>query len=826
MPRRRRSPGLIALAGLFALAPRAGGAEAGLSAPATQAKRFVEALNERGYSDWALDYVEQQRQAADTPAEVKAVLELEEGVAMAAQATRTADLAQRAGLYEEAVRKLDAFQKAHEGTALGIVALRQQARVLVEAGHLAELRSQDAKLPDEVKVRQGEARALLGRAREGFSRVEGPLKAAYDGMPKSLSDDDPMRQARDRALVDWVDARLQLALVDYEEAQTFPPASREKEVALDRARKRFETIADEHRLQMAGVVARMWQGKCFEERNGPGDLGRAMGIYDELKDEPDPRLRPLLRQVAYFRIILMGKRGDFALAQAEAERWLKEEAHDRQNDEALGVLVELGRDLLGQAQAKGEDAPKEADRGATIRRAGDVLGEVTKVSSRHKRAAILLLRQARAGGATPKGADDKKPAAASLKPDEALAAAEAAVGEEKYDEAIALLRSALRKLDPAKDLDKINTGRALLAFALYSDKQYAEADVVAEHLARSYPKDEQANRSIEIALASLGAAFNESPAAERAAEADRLASLAAFTAQAMPDSESADVARVTLGEIEMSRRRFDDAAKALEAMRDGLTATARCPGQGRQGPLAAQPGIEGQAPRGQGRGGSLRRAVPGVPQGPPGRQGPASPTPRSSAPPATWPRSSCSASSRPRPSSLLDPLVKAADRKPSEEEAPLRARLVSTQLRALDRHSRMSSKAVEPDGRPSRPTAGRGRGWPSSSSASAACWRSRSRNSRPRDDPAAHSRRPRRSYGSVPRRHGRRRRGPDLRVAGVGRRVDALPGRRRQGRPGLRAGPEDLRRRRRVPQGPRRPAPPQPRPAQVDPGPDRGEGLR
>ena len=43
---------------------------------------------------------------------------------------------------------------------------------------------------------------------------------------------------------------------------------------------------------MAGVVARMWQAKCYEERGGPGDFGRAIGIYDELMAEPDPRLRP------------------------------------------------------------------------------------------------------------------------------------------------------------------------------------------------------------------------------------------------------------------------------------------------------------------------------------------------------------------------------------------------------------------------------------------------------------------------------------------------------------------------------------------------------
>ncbi len=667
------------------------GAESGLSLPAAQARRFVEALNDRGYSDWALDYIELGRQSPETPADVKAMLELEEGPAMAAAASRTTDLAQRSRLYEEAALRLNDFVKSHEGTPLGVAGLRQQSRVLVEAGHLAELRSLDAKFPDEAKRLQEEARTLLRRAADGFARAEGPLKATYLAMPKSLSDDDPMRQARDQALVDWVDARLQQALVDYEEAQTHPMGSRPREIALDRARNRFEVIADEHRNQMAGVVARMWQGKCYEERNGPGDLGRAMGIYDELKDEPDPRLRPLLRQVAYFRIILMGKRHDYALAQAEAERWLKEEGRDRQNDEALGVLVELGRDLLGQAHALPEgdaDGPAPApaevaandpDRTATIRRASEALKEVTKVSSRHKRAAILLLRQTKSA-AEAKGGQPVNPT--TLRPEEALSQAEGLLQAGGYDQAISLLRVALRKFDPGKDQDRINTARGLLAFALYSHKEYAAADVVAEHLARNYPKDEQAKRVIEIALASLGAAFNESPAAERAAEADRLASLAAFTAQTMPDTEPADVAKVTLGEIEMSRRHFDDAAKALESLRaasprrpDALAKAGKARYL-RSQELKDKP-TEAQA--------EVDRSIALFRQAVQLRQDAKTPpTDPALVTTTTDLAEILLAQDKPQDAlTLLDPLVKAATGKPSAEEADLRARLVSTHLRAL-----------------------------------------------------------------------------------------------------------------------------------------------
>ncbi len=60
---------------------------------------------------------------------------------------------------------------------------------------------------------------------------------------------------------------------------------------------------------IAGFTARMYQGKCFEEM---GKLGEATGIYKELLDHTDPALLPLQKQTAYFRIIVTGKREEYA----------------------------------------------------------------------------------------------------------------------------------------------------------------------------------------------------------------------------------------------------------------------------------------------------------------------------------------------------------------------------------------------------------------------------------------------------------------------------------------------------------------------------------
>ena len=109
-------------------------------------------------------------------------------------------------------------------------------------------------------------------------------------------------------------------IVDYEQGQTYPAGSKERADYLAKGLKQFEDIYKNYRTQWAGLTARMWQGKCYEEA---GEYGKALGIYNELIDHPDPRLRPLQRHVAYFKIIAHGKRKEYPLAADESVRWLQ-----------------------------------------------------------------------------------------------------------------------------------------------------------------------------------------------------------------------------------------------------------------------------------------------------------------------------------------------------------------------------------------------------------------------------------------------------------------------------------------------------------------------
>ena len=95
-------------------------------------------------------------------------------------------------------------------------------------------------------------------------------------------------------------------------------------------------IYKNHREQWAGLTARMWQGKCFEEQ---GEIGSAIAIYKELMGHAEPKLRDLQRHVGYFYVVALSKRKQYARAADEASRWLS--FYNRRGELATSAGLEV-----------------------------------------------------------------------------------------------------------------------------------------------------------------------------------------------------------------------------------------------------------------------------------------------------------------------------------------------------------------------------------------------------------------------------------------------------------------------------------------------------
>ncbi len=520
------------------------------------ALEFEQALREKGFFDLAGDYLERLRSEKSTPEEIRTVIDYEFGRLLIDEAAKTGDLVRRKELLEQARNRLDAFTKAQPNHELASEALVQLARLLVERGHLALLLGEETDDKAEKNAKLVEARTSFDQARAAYIKADERLTAEFKAFPNFVPDDDPRKPKRERSHAAMMDAELQKAIVDYEQGQTYPAGSKERADYLAKGLKQFEELYKNYRTQWAGLTARMWQGKCYEEA---GEYGKALGIYNELIDHPDPRLRPLQRHVAYFKIIAHGKRKEYPLAADESVRWLQrfpstEERHSR---EGLGVQLELAKNILAQLS----DTTKPSDRDAAIRRVVEVLTEVVRYSSPFKSEAIALLQKYK-----PKVAQSAA-SIANLSYEDASAQSDQAIAGHEWDRAVALLRQAVRRADPAKDHDKANYARYNMAFCLYMNKQYYEADVLCEHLARRYPQGSLSAKATEIGMAALADAYNTYREIDRASDLNRLIDLANYAAETWPDNEQGNGARMVLGQIYHGFGQYPKAIAAYESVR-------------------------------------------------------------------------------------------------------------------------------------------------------------------------------------------------------------------------------------------------------------------
>ena len=179
------------------------------------------------------------------------------------------------------------------------------------------LQSEDTqdKAKKEAKVADG--RAAFAQAHEAYGKSVEALAAAYKTFPVSMPEGDPRRADRDAVYTTYLDAMLQKGVADYELAQTYPVDSTDRTRYLKSALEQFDSLYKSYREQMAGLAAQMWQAKCYEEQ---GDIGAAIGLYKQLLQHADPRLRSLQRHVGYFYIVALAKRKQISVGGRRGRR--------------------------------------------------------------------------------------------------------------------------------------------------------------------------------------------------------------------------------------------------------------------------------------------------------------------------------------------------------------------------------------------------------------------------------------------------------------------------------------------------------------------------
>ncbi len=521
---------------------------------ASQEARFLRGLRDRGYHDLALEYIDKLRKSADTPPELKETLDYEEGRGMLEEASSMVDFERKLVILDKARAKLASFADAHPKHPLASDALTSMARILVERGHTSVLQATDLK-GAEAQAKLNEARAALTSARQAYDRATAQLKTQVDALPKFIPEDSPKRRESEELRKTYIACLLARAMVDYEDAQTYTTDPTPRNARLTEAQTAFNKIYKDYRLMTGGIHARMFEGKCMEEK---GELGPAMGIYKELMEHKAPELRALQQQVQFYQIIIDGKRGDHALAVDRAADWLANNASARRTEVGVGVQLQIAKNILAQLPQI-----SEKDRDEAVRKATDRLSEVVRYATPYKAEAVELINKYK-----PRATHTASQIAA-MNYDEAISEGEQMMNRQEWDRAVAFYKQAAKRADPNKDVEKANRARYFIAYCFFKNNRFYEAAVVAEHLGRRYPKGGLSARAAECRMNAWVMAYNEFAHFDRQSDLSHLLDTIQYIIKTWPDTNEADSARNILGEVEMGRGNYDAAAAAFESIRDG-----------------------------------------------------------------------------------------------------------------------------------------------------------------------------------------------------------------------------------------------------------------
>lgn len=539
-------------------------------------REFLDGLRARQYFDWAILYLDQLQERSDLPAELRALIPYERAMTLSESAKHSVSPETQQRQLDQALGFLEQFTKESPKHSLAATANSTRAGLLLSKARVDILQ---AKLPTNKDNRsefQDKAREQITLARAVFEKAHDQYKAAWETFPKFIDKmAEPAKyEARAGAEAAYMRAQLDVAHCEFEEAQTYDPATSNHAFHLKKAVELYHGMAVRYRGTRGGLLAEMWEAKCYEELNDPQ---RALGIYAELLRHPPDDLRSMQDQVRHFRLICLNhdQRREYTMAISEAEDWLKAAKQIEQRGAAgQGVRWELVVALEKQADSSGVSA---SEKDKLLRQAITHLTTLSKWPGSYRDLAQQRLRdlnlrlKGKDGSGDPKDFDSaltlgrdlvKRSGEKKTLLDSAIQGKQSRENVEKLradfndlvKEQIRVLRLALSLSDSTSPRADVNQARYLLGYGYYlADKPY-EAAVCAEAVAFNPTKDKQDEQTAldaaYLAVASYIKGFNQTPTelkALRDVDTRLMVRLAEFITTKWPSHSKANETRMLVG---------------------------------------------------------------------------------------------------------------------------------------------------------------------------------------------------------------------------------------------------------------------------------------
>lgn len=569
---------LIALTGL-ALADPAFAAEPYLE--------FVRGLRERGYYDVAEQYLDSLAKQPNVPRDVQELLPYERAVTLRDAARRLLDPDEQRIRFAAALAAFDEFAKASPNHPLAGTANSERAAMLIDQARVDLGDAAGSSDPAAQNTLRENARKQILAARQLFQTAAAQHQQRFQSFPLYIAEQDKDRKAaRDLAQAEHIQTQLDYAQTLYWEAQTWPTGNPRRNEALQQALEEFRKITTNYRMQVGGLTAHLWEGKCLEET---GAIKDAIAIYaDLLKNDPaGPAMLNLLAQAKQFQLICYNRddQKEYRLVTQMAAQWLQADQNRKLKNTPVGQAIEWEQARALEQLGQDKTLP-EAERNGSLNQALTIArGLSRRTGSLKAQAAAMAARLNRALGrdkedprdfSTAYGrADDLFQQAQQI--NEKIAAAQAAGKQEEVRQQTASLKGTaaeltrvlsigLKYVTAATDETLRLRAELMLAVGYVYQQRQLDAAVLGEYFLRNYTQapPEMIRLAGEIALSALNDAYQAAGSGPRDFERQHILRLTDLLGTRWPGSDIASSAHFSAARLFWDEGDFLRAAERWE----------------------------------------------------------------------------------------------------------------------------------------------------------------------------------------------------------------------------------------------------------------------
>ncbi len=514
---------------------------------AEPAREFLDKLRERGYYDTALDYLDQVETLPNIPQDLKAALPYEKGTTLIDASRSTRDAAIRAKQLNDAQAHLEGFIKNQPSHTLAFSAQKQVGNLMVERARIVVERAKKTNSATEFKM----ARDLYQSAYDAFNVTQKAIADRLKQIPPKVEDKDvKLKELQEQLRIDYLQTQLLAAAIKEEMTDTMTDKkAKEYKDTLLAAAKEYGEIYDKYRTRLAGLYARMYQGRCHQK---VGDDKEALSYFVELLEEPDAadEVRVLKTKVLVLAVKSWSAASQkkYPEAIAKGTAWLEKiRPNEGRDPDWLELRLHVAKAMkayAGELQAK--DAKQATGQIAEARKQANIVAKIPSELQKDAKQLLVDLGIEKAGekvAVQPKNFNEafeagKEEMDAMRVAQQMLSVVPGRLKTEKDAQQVESLKAQLSEaqntvansqgeaqrlftaaLGLAKDdtaIEQVNLVQYYLCYLAYLQGDYHAAALIGDFVARRYPDSPGARQCAKIAMAAYVKLFADVQKEEKA----------------------------------------------------------------------------------------------------------------------------------------------------------------------------------------------------------------------------------------------------------------------------------------------------------------------